>query len=79
MAGTTSNDFVNSGFFWALIVLIIWSFVWKAFALYRAGANRSPVWFVVLLVVNTVGILDILYLFIWGKKKNAPAVTVVGQ
>ena len=79
MNETSTKDFANSGFLLVFIVLVIWSFVWKAFALYRAGANRSPVWFVVLLVVNTVGILDILYLFIWGKKKNAPAVTVVGQ
>jgi len=76
MNETSTNDFANSGFLWLFIVLIIWSFVWKALALYRAGFNRSPVWFVVLLVLNTVGILDILYLFIWGKKKSsATAVT----
>lgn len=71
MNETSTNDFANSGFLWLFIVLIIWSFVWKALALYRAGFNRSPVWFVVLLVLNTVGILDILYLFIWGKKKSS--------
>jgi len=27
------------------------------------------VWFVVLFLVNTLGILEILYLFIWGKKR----------
>ena len=79
MTETNTDDFMNSGFLWVFIVLLIWSFVWKAFALYRSGANRSPVWFVVLLVVNTVGILDILYLFVWGKKKNAPVSNVVGQ
>jgi hypothetical protein len=34
------------------------------------------VWFVVLLVVNTVGILDILYLFIWGKKNSNATIPV---
>ena len=38
-------------------LLAIWSIIWKAFALYRAGSNRSPIWFVVLMFVNTVGIL----------------------
>jgi hypothetical protein len=76
MNETSTNDFANSGLLWVFVVLVIWSFVWKAFALYRAGFNRSPVWFVVLLVLNTVGILDILYLFVWGKKKSsATAVT----
>ncbi len=53
-----------------LIVLVIWSGVWKGLALYRAGENRSPAWFIVLFLVNTLGILEILYLFIWGKKKS---------
>lgn len=52
------------------VALGVWSLVWKAFALYRAGANRSPGWFVTLLLVNTVGILEMLYLFIFGKKKR---------
>jgi hypothetical protein len=52
-----------------LILLAIWSFIWKGFALYRAGSNRSVPWFVVLFILNTAGILDILYLFVFGKKK----------
>lgn len=79
MTDTDANDFANSGFLWIFIVLMIWSFVWKGFALYRAGFNRSPVWFVVLLIVNTVGILEILYLFIWGKKKSDSKNAVAAQ
>lgn len=53
-----------------LVVLLLWSGVWKAFALYRAGKVRQPVWFVFLLVLNTLGILEILYLFVFSKKAN---------
>lgn len=52
------------------VALGAWSLIWKAFALYRAGSNRSPGWFVALLLVNTVGILEMLYLFVFGKKKR---------
>ena len=55
--------------FIGLAVLLLWSTVWKGFALYRAGANRSPGWFICLLIFNTIGILEILYLFGFGKKK----------
>ena len=55
--------------FIGLAVLLLWSTVWKGFALYRAGANRSPGWFICLLIFNTIGILEILYLFVFGKKK----------
>ncbi len=58
---------------WLLAVIILlafWSSIWKAFALYRAGANRSVPWFVVLFILNTLGILEILYLFVFSKKKR---------
>jgi Family of unknown function (DUF5652) len=54
-----------------LMAAIIWSIVWKGFALWRAAKNESRIWFVVLLVINTLGILEILYLFVFSKKKTA--------
>jgi methionyl-tRNA synthetase len=57
-----------------VVAIGVWGLIWKAFALYRAGANRSPGWFVALLLLNTVGILEMLYIFVFGKKKrDAPA------
>lgn len=53
------------------ILAVIWSMVWKGLALYRAGSNRSVAWFVVLFLVNTLGILEILYLFVFGKRPSA--------
>lgn len=64
-------DSLRPGLIWLFVVLMVWSLVWKGLALYRAGYNRSPVWFVVLLLVNTLGIMEILYLFIWGRKDRA--------
>jgi len=53
----------------ALIILLIWSVVWKGIALWKAAKNEDLGWFVVLLVVNTVGILEILYIYVFSKKK----------
>jgi hypothetical protein len=39
-------------------------------ALWKSAREGSKVWFVVLLVVNTVGILDILYLYVFSKKSQ---------
>lgn len=55
-----------------LVVLVLWSSAWKALALYRAGANRSVGWFVVLFIVNTAGILEILYLFVFSRRQGQP-------
>jgi Family of unknown function (DUF5652) len=56
------------GLFAFIIALVIWSTIWKAFALYRAGANQSKPWFVTLFILNTAGILEILYLFVFSKR-----------
>ena len=48
-------------------IVLLWSLVWKGMALWKAGRSGNKVWFVVLLVVNTIGILDILYIYIFSK------------
>jgi hypothetical protein len=55
---------------WFLAPLVIWSLIWKGWALWRAARAGSKPWFVVLLIVNTVGILEILYVFVFSKKKS---------
>ncbi|MEK7608907.1 MAG: DUF5652 family protein [Patescibacteria group bacterium] len=53
-----------------LIVFIIWSVYWKGRALWRAAHLNSKPWFVALLVINTLGILEILYIYVFSKKKK---------
>ncbi len=59
------------------LVVVLWSIIWKGLALWKAAREGSKVWFVVLLVVNTVGILEILYLYVFSKKSEPAAPTVV--
>lgn len=51
-----------------LILVSIWSLIWKGLALWKAAGLRHKWWFIILLVVNTVGILEIIYLFFIAKK-----------
>ena len=60
----------NPGVVGIAIALLALVSVLKGFALWRAARNNSPAWFVVLLVVYTLGLLEILYLAVWGRKKN---------
>jgi len=53
----------------ALALIMIWVLPWKGVALWKAAKNGSKWWFVILLIVNTVGILEILYIFIFSKMK----------
>ncbi len=51
-----------------IMILAVWVLLWKGWALWKAAKNGAKVWFVVLLLVNTLGILEILYIFIFSKK-----------
>lgn len=55
---------VSTGWLWIILVLAVWDIVWRGLALWRAGRNRQLGWFVVLLVINSVGILPIIYLLL---------------
>jgi hypothetical protein len=52
-----------------LIPLIIWDVVWKLIAMWKAARNHHIVWFILLAVLNTVGILPIIYILIYRGKK----------
>ena len=58
-----------------IAILIIWSLIWKGIALWKSARAGSKVWFVVFLIVNTAGILEILYIYIFSKKSKAVAET----
>ncbi len=65
------QDFLATGVGFALVVVIsLWSVVWKGIALYRAGVLRDKGWFLALFLINTVGILEILYLAIFQHRKT---------
>ncbi len=52
------------------VVLIFWSLIWKGIALWKAARNDSKPWYVVLLILNTAGILEILYIFVFSKNQK---------
>ncbi|MEK6881400.1 MAG: DUF5652 family protein [Nanoarchaeota archaeon] len=52
---------------WFLITVIIWNLIWKLPALWISARKRQIIWFIVLAFVNTMGILEILYIFIFSR------------
>lgn len=64
-----------SGFGPFVAILALWSLFWKGLALWHSARKVQPWWFVILLVVNTMGILEIVYLFAVAKLKFADLFT----
>ena len=53
-----------------LIPIAIWSIIWKGLALWKSARNEQKAWYTCLLILNTVGILPIVYLLWFQKKKK---------
>lgn len=51
------------------IILAIWTIPWKIYAVWLACKHNQRKWFVALLILNTVSILEIFYIFYILKKK----------
>ena len=59
---------------WLLSILLLWSAVWKLLALWKSARKGSVAWFIVMAVLNTFGILPILYIFWFSEMKCCKAV-----
>jgi len=62
-------EFLSSLGIW-IIALILWDALWKAVALWRAGRNNQIIWFAAIFILNTVGILPIVYLLFFQKNRR---------
>ncbi len=57
-----------------VILLLVWSIVWKLIALWKAVKNNHMTIFIVLGILNTAGIAEIIYLvylYFKGRKNKA--------
>lgn len=50
---------------WVLAVILIWSSIWKLLAFWKSARRKHVVWFIVFALVNTIGILEILYIYVF--------------
>ncbi|MEI7838432.1 MAG: DUF5652 family protein [bacterium] len=57
----------NQGILIAVAVVFLIDLVLKGFALWRASRNKHRVWFIILLVVESAGLLPLIYL-LWFTK-----------
>jgi hypothetical protein len=55
-----------------IVLLVVWSGVWKLIALWKAAKHNHLTIFIILAVLNTAGIVEIIYvvyLYFKDKKK----------
>jgi len=51
-----------------VIILAIWTIIWKCYSVWTAVKRGDRAWFIFLLLLNTFGLLDMFYIFKVVKK-----------
>ena len=55
---------------WLLVLALVWTLPWKGLALWKAARRGDKGWFVALLVINTLALLEIIYIFGFSERKT---------
>lgn len=55
---------------WIIFLIAAWTIPWKGVALWMAAQRRQKIWFIVILILNTLAILEIIYIFFFSKEKE---------
>lgn len=53
---------------WVLFALLLWTLPWKGVALWKAARRGDQKWFIAILILNTMALLDLVYIFIVSKR-----------
>ncbi|MFA6001849.1 MAG: DUF5652 family protein [Thermoleophilia bacterium] len=53
---------------WIILLFAVWAVPWKGYALWKAARREDKAWFILLLIVNTLAILEIFYIFVFSKR-----------
>ncbi|MFZ2048872.1 MAG: DUF5652 family protein [Minisyncoccia bacterium] len=74
----TTNILGASNWFTAhptlVVIIMIWSIAWKGLALWKSAQRNEQYWFIALLFINTVGILDIIYIYFFTKDSKVEVI-----
>ncbi len=66
------KDFIYSGNEVWFGLIALWVLPWKGVALWKAAQRKEQAWFIALLIVNTVGLLEMFYVLYWTKRRSSP-------
>lgn len=53
-----------------VVVVGLWELFWKAIALYKAGRNGQIVWYLIIFIIASVGIIPIAYLLFFQAERD---------
>jgi arginine exporter protein ArgO len=63
--------FQSAPWFVPVMILVgVWDIIWKGIGMWKSAGHKQLVWFIAILITSTIGILPIIYLLFFQKKKR---------
>ena len=53
-----------------IFILAIWEMIWKVIAMWKSARNNHLAWFILIVLINSMGILPIAYILMDRKNKE---------
>jgi|GEM_PF-2911717 len=53
-----------------IIICVLWDVVWKLIAMWKAARNNDLAWFICIALLNTMGLIPIIYILLFGNKSG---------
>lgn len=57
-----------------VLLMTLWTLPWKGWALWLAARRGEKWWFIAILVLNTIAILEIIYIFGIAQRRDSKEV-----
>jgi len=64
-----NNVFEHPWLIILIVIIALWDLTWKLIAMWKSSRRDQLIWFILLGIINSAGILPIIYLLIY---KGAP-------
>jgi hypothetical protein len=61
-----------AGHVWVIVLILLWTLPWKVVALWRSARRAQSGWFLAMIILNTLGILEIIYLAFFSQEQATP-------
>ncbi|MFA5857305.1 MAG: DUF5652 family protein [Candidatus Pacearchaeota archaeon] len=55
---------------WLIGIFAIWALLWKVFGLWKSSQDKKIIWFITFFFVETLGLIEIAYIFFFSKIKE---------
>lgn len=65
------SEFIHNLPAWVVLLVVVWEAAWKLPALWKAARHSQLGWFIFIAIVNSLGILSIVYLLLERRQRQS--------